>query len=239
MKQRWFQILWWASLSMIFPCWFAMSLFFFIWVQVKDFDFQSTVAIDGSAASAFVSAVSDIVVLFLPIRCMLQVQMSGQRKLAIISLLCCGLLTTLISLARAGMNFWQVAHGPIRWTETYFSFNYLILTLAEASAGVFCVSIMITKPFFVEVKQVAKSHASRASVRFTWSGTGLASRAHGDNSDRSLPLVTENRSAIHRTIAYDVSSIFSQHDHHTQSASQSVSSDDVIEMKEHSPQATE
>lgn len=203
----WFRGFWWFNFLVIFPFWAGATLGILIYNQVDTFAFAKPGNAYGSSACALVNALSDIMVLILPIRGVLELQLPRAQKVGIIGLFSIGFLTTLVSLARATLSFYQATQGPTRWNPAYETYNYIMLVAAETSAACLCACIPVSRPFFVKAGQLASRSINASSLRGLISKSNLsAQESQGDTFD-SISKDANKKDTISRTVDIDMDSI--------------------------------
>jgi hypothetical protein len=88
----WYRSFWWFNFVVIFPVWAFATLGILIWAQLDQFSFEGPVAVYGSSAVTLVNAISDIMVLILPISGVLKLQLPKAQKAGVIGLFSLGFL---------------------------------------------------------------------------------------------------------------------------------------------------
>jgi hypothetical protein len=86
----WFRALWWVNVFVIFPCWAGATLGILIYAQIDTFAFGKPANAYGSSVCALVNALSDIMVLILPIRGVMGLQLPRTQKIGIVAIFSVG-----------------------------------------------------------------------------------------------------------------------------------------------------
>jgi hypothetical protein len=87
-----FTIFWWFNFLVILPCWAGATLCILIYVQIDQFAYTKPINAYGTFACALVNAISDILVLILPIRGVLKLQLPRAQKFGIAGLFSIGFM---------------------------------------------------------------------------------------------------------------------------------------------------
>ncbi|KAF2115521.1 hypothetical protein BDV96DRAFT_575627 [Lophiotrema nucula] len=233
--QGWFRAFWWFNLLVIFPCWAGATLGILIYAQVDTFAFAKPANAYGTSVCALVNALSDMMVLILPISGVVKLQLGRAQKVGIIGLFSLGFLTTLVSLARATLSFHQATHTT-RWNPAYEAYNFMMLVAAETSAACLCACIPVARPFLLKAGELASRSINVSSLRALVSKTSLSSQANRSDAYKSMSGDSNKKDTISRTVDVDMDSIPLRQ---TASANESLERANVLGYAEHrEPPAT-
>ncbi|PVI03033.1 hypothetical protein DM02DRAFT_626253 [Periconia macrospinosa] len=168
---RWFSVGWWGNFLLIMPC-YTVSTFTLLGLQTSGTRFGTTdLSRYGSIGIGSFNALSDLLVLILPIGMVWQLTLPKREKAAVVGIFMFGLLATAISIVRT-VRF-QTKREQ-KWNAAYGFYNDMMLTLAENSVGIMCACFLVIKPFL------------RASRDLVTAGTrNLISLASGTRSRHS------------------------------------------------------
>jgi hypothetical protein len=91
-RTGWFMGFWWFNFLVILPCWAVATLCISIYVQIDQFAYTKPINAYGTFACALVNAISDVMVLVLPIRAVLKLQLPRARRFGIAGLFSIGFM---------------------------------------------------------------------------------------------------------------------------------------------------
>ncbi|KAL1597931.1 hypothetical protein SLS60_008419 [Paraconiothyrium brasiliense] len=92
LRTGWFTGFWWINFLLLLPCWAVATLCILIYVQIDEFAYTKPINAYGTVACALVNAISDVMVLILPIREVLNMQLPRHKRYAIAGLFSLGFL---------------------------------------------------------------------------------------------------------------------------------------------------
>jgi hypothetical protein len=88
----WFTIFWWFNFLVILPCWAGATLCILIYVQIDQFAYAKPLNAYGIFACGLVNGISDTMVLILPIRGVLKLQLPQAQRFGIAGLFSIGFM---------------------------------------------------------------------------------------------------------------------------------------------------
>ncbi|TVY15592.1 hypothetical protein LARI1_G004613 [Lachnellula arida] len=200
-----FRVGWWINILYLFPGW-TVVVFTIIGVQIAPH--KNTFGYDrlSHIASPFVgglNALSDLMVLTLPVGMVLKLHLPRREKIAIISLFSLGSVATSLSIMRAARFHIKNTH---HWNEAYAFYNDMAMSFAESSTAIICACLLIIKPLLRKTRELAVYSASELSG-LVISRSRKSSKSSGVDSlhseSRSLPSRNQ-RLGISRNDEYEV-----------------------------------
>ncbi|PSN63323.1 hypothetical protein BS50DRAFT_679618 [Corynespora cassiicola Philippines] len=200
-----FRIAWWVNLLFLVPCW-TVPVFTLLGISVARQDLrQSDISTIGTPTVAALNALSDIMVLLLPIWSISKLRLPTQQKVALCGVFAIAMIGTGVSIGRATLLF---IRPKMDWNPAYNTYMDIVMSAAECSAAFMCSCLPVLKPIFSKANNMF-SHASRiASSLPIGKGSSGSKRLslHSDREDHSC-LSENSQKGIHRMQQFDVDSV--------------------------------
>ncbi|KAF2875656.1 hypothetical protein BDV95DRAFT_603066 [Massariosphaeria phaeospora] len=212
MNEPWFRLGWWINFLLLMPC-YTVFTFTLLGLQVgkpNQFGQNNTLSKVGSPIGGAINAVSDLMILALPVGYVAhRLTLPMREKAAVMGIFCLGLIATSISIMRVARFRIKRDH---HWNPAYGFYNDMILSSAESSVGLMCVCLTVIKPLLRKTRDYALASTS-VLASFLSSGSGRSrrsnrARATGSDSIHSDAVSLQSRSTraegITRVHEYDI-----------------------------------
>ncbi|KAF2728641.1 hypothetical protein EJ04DRAFT_516464 [Polyplosphaeria fusca] len=152
-NERWFRIGWWANFVLIFPCYTVTSITLTAWQVANSEKFgANNISKYASYALGSVNAISDVLVLVLPVIMISRLHLPSRERAAVMGIFLLGLIATSISIMRVARFRIKRDH---HWNAAYSFYNDSMTSAAETSVALICVCLIVIKPLLRKTRDVA------------------------------------------------------------------------------------
>ncbi|KAF2688529.1 hypothetical protein K458DRAFT_330926 [Lentithecium fluviatile CBS 122367] len=220
MNERWFRIGWWANFIILMPC-YTVFTFTLTGLQVtRGLQFgHNDISRYAALVSGSINAVSDLLVLILPVGMVLRLMLPNREKAALLGIFSLGILATSISVMRTIRFQTKRDH---HWNQAYSFYNDMISTSTESSTGLMCVCLTVIKPLLRKSRDLAVS-----STRNLLSSASRSYRSKG-RSTGSASIHSDNISLHSRKHKNDGITAIRQYDVQTKDLAKGITQTDVV-----------